>query len=45
LDAQIVVIADIYKRDRELTSATIMVSTIAAAIPLSICLVLLPRLL
>lgn len=38
-------LADVYKRDLEVTSTTIMVSTILSAITLSICLVVLPRLL
>jgi malonate transporter len=38
-------LADVYKRDVEVTSTTIMVSTIASAITLSICLVVLPRVL
>ncbi|MBX9963920.1 MAG: AEC family transporter [Burkholderiales bacterium] len=38
-------LADVYKRDLEVTSITIMVSTILSAITLSICLVVLPRLL
>lgn len=38
-------LADVYKRDVEVTSTTIMVSTIMSAITLSICLVALPRVL
>ena len=38
-------LADVYKRDLEVTSTTILVSTVASAVTLSICLVLLPRLL
>jgi predicted permease len=38
-------LADLYKRDVEVTSTTIMVSTVASALTLSICLVALPRLL
>ena len=38
-------LADVYKRDLEVTSTTIMVSTVASALTLSICLVVLPRLL
>ena len=38
-------LADVYKRDHEVTSTTILVSTVASAITLSICLVTLPRLL
>jgi len=38
-------LADVYKRDVEVTSTTILVSTVASALTLSICLVLLPRLL
>jgi predicted permease len=38
-------LADIYKRDLLGTSTTIMVSTIASAITLSICLIMLPKLL
>ena len=38
-------LADVYKRDLEVTSTTIMVSTILSAITLSIYLVVLPRLL
>lgn len=37
-------LADVYKRDLEVTSTTILVSTVASAVTLSICLVLLPRL-
>jgi predicted permease len=36
-------LADLYERDREVTSTTIMVSTIASALTLSLCLALLPR--
>jgi malonate transporter and related proteins len=38
-------ITDLYKRDVEVTSTTIMVSTILSALTLSLCLALLPRLL
>jgi malonate transporter and related proteins len=38
-------LADVYKRDLEVTSTTILVSTVASAVTLSICLVVLPRLL
>jgi len=38
-------LADVYKRDLEVTSTTIMVSTVASALTLSLCLVVLPRLL
>jgi malonate transporter and related proteins len=38
-------LADVYKRDLEVTSTTILVSTVASALTLSICLVVLPRLL
>jgi predicted permease len=38
-------LADVYQRDRDGTSMTIMVSTIASAVTLSICLVVLPRML
>jgi predicted permease len=38
-------LADVYKRDLEVTSTTIMVSTVASALTLSICLVVLPRIL
>jgi malonate transporter and related proteins len=38
-------LADVYKRDLEVTSTTILVSTVVSALTLSICLVLLPRLL
>jgi predicted permease len=38
-------LADVYKRDVEVTSTAILVSTVASALTLSICLVLLPRLL
>lgn len=38
-------LADLYQRDRDGTSMTIMVSTIASAVTLSICLVVLPRVL
>lgn len=37
-------LADVYRRDLEVTSTTIMVSTLASAISLSICLVVLPQL-
>lgn len=36
-------LADVYKRDLEVTSTTIMVSTVVSALTLSICLVFLPR--
>jgi predicted permease len=36
-------LADLYKRDPEVTSSTIMASTIVSALTLSLCLVLLPR--
>jgi malonate transporter and related proteins len=38
-------LADIYKRDVEVTSTTIMVSTILSALTLSLCLAILPRIL
>jgi hypothetical protein len=38
-------LADVYKRDLEVTSTTILVSTVVSAVTLSICLVVLPRLL
>ena len=38
-------LADIYKRDLEVTSTTIMASTILSALTLSLCLALLPRIL
>jgi predicted permease len=38
-------LADVYKRDLEVTSTTIMVSTILSALTLSLCLALLPRIL
>lgn len=38
-------LADVYKRDLGVTSTTILVSTVASALTLSICLVVLPRLL
>jgi malonate transporter and related proteins len=38
-------LADIYKRDREVTSTVIMMSTIASAVTLSLCLAILPRVL
>jgi len=38
-------LADVYKRDLEVTSTTILVSTVASALTLSICLVALPLLL
>lgn len=38
-------LADVYKRDLDVTSTTIMVSTVASAITLSICLAVLPRIL
>jgi len=38
-------LADVYRRDVEVTSTTILVSTVASALTLSLCLVLLPRLL
>lgn len=38
-------LADVYERDREVTSNAIMVSTILSALTLSLCLVLLPRIL
>ena len=37
-------LADIYKRDLEVNSRTILVSTVASAVTLSVCLVVLPRL-
>jgi hypothetical protein len=36
-------LADVYKRDLEVTSTTILVSTVASALTLWICLVFLPR--
>src|SRR4029450_6275999 len=38
-------LADVYKRDLEVTSTTIMLSTILSAVTLSLCLAILPRLL
>ena len=38
-------LADVYGRDLDVTSTTIMVSTILSALTLSLCLVLLPRML
>ena len=38
-------LADLYKRDLEVTSTTIMVSTILSALTLSLCLTILPRIL
>jgi predicted permease len=38
-------LADVYRRDLEVTSTTIMVSTILSALTLSLCLTVLPRLL
>ena len=38
-------LADVYKRDLDVTSTTIMASTILSAFTLSLCLVLLPRML
>jgi predicted permease len=38
-------LADLYNRDVEVTSTTIMVSTILSALTLSLCLALLPRIL
>ena len=38
-------LADVYKRDRDVTSSTIMVSTILSALTLSLCLAILPRIL
>lgn len=38
-------LADVYKRDREVTSTTILASTVASALTLSICLLVLPKLL
>jgi hypothetical protein len=38
-------LADVYKRDLEVTSTTILVSTVASAFTLSMCLIVLPRLL
>jgi predicted permease len=38
-------LADLYKRDAAVTSTTIMASTVASALTLSLCLVALPRLL
>ena len=38
-------LADLYKRDIEVTSTTIMMSTILSALTLSLCLALLPRIL
>lgn len=38
-------LADVYKRDPEVTSTTILVSTVVSALTLSVCLIVLPRLL
>jgi malonate transporter len=38
-------LADVYKRDLEVTSTTIMLSTILSALTLSLCLAILPRIL
>ena len=38
-------LADVYRRDVEVTSTTILASTVASALTLSLCLALLPRLL
>jgi malonate transporter len=38
-------LADVYRRDLDVTSTTILVSTVASAFTLSLCLVMLPRLL
>jgi malonate transporter and related proteins len=38
-------LADVYKRDLEATSTTIMLSTILSALTLSLCLAILPRIL
>jgi len=38
-------LADVYRRDLEVTSTTIMVSTILSALTLSLCLAILPRIL
>jgi len=36
-------LADYYKRDPEVTSATILASTVASVLSLSVCLAVLPR--